>query len=144
MGQATNTTATTIDIAKPHWSTKIALSATLTRVEDPAGYSVLLVQLDEETARFFGARDVDGSLLADRTIGGLFRTRSGKWAVVAYFDRDEFKSDPYAFSEYLPVDATSRAHAVRMLARLYFVRFRNAKTEEREPLALTTRDYRNA
>jgi hypothetical protein len=138
---STRTAPQAIKVAKS-WHNDDRQVATLTPVHDEQqGITVHLVQVDEYTANHYGARDVDGTLLADRTLGGIVRGSDGKWTVIAYFSREDFLTDPRAFHAFLEVGASSRAHAVRMLLRFYWVRMRNAQGHD---VALTNADYRKS
>lgn len=125
------------NVAQAHH--QVTMPATLTPVvDDKQGVTVYLVSLPRETAEYFGVK-ADGEYLVDTTIGGLVKTRGGRWGATAYRDREAFLTDPSSYSEYIPVDAANRAQAVRMLANTWFARNRSATVET---TTFSAADYR--
>ncbi|GIH95304.1 hypothetical protein ACFFMN_23370 [Planobispora siamensis] len=120
------------NVDKPGRQWRETHPATLSPIDPGHGLpTVYLVTVPEITARFYGCRR-----MADRVIGGITRVRNG-WAVVAYRDREGFLFRG-GVGYYLPIDATSRAQAVRMLLTYWHTDFHPDRRVEQ----ITDRDWR--
>jgi hypothetical protein len=106
-----NATTKTIKIGRVYVDGEIdrAGTATLTPLATN-GSIVFLVQADQRASEYFGG-------LHGCTIGGIGHLSNGRWAVVAYRDRDHLINGGGEVT-YLP-NAKSRAAAVRGLLRFY-------------------------
>lgn len=99
-------------IDKPHQSWDVPAKAVLTPLDPGHGLPpVFLVTLDEVAADRYKP-----GLDAGQVLGGITRTSNGKWAVVAYRDRQEWLNGGTT-AGFMPIDADNQAHAVRMLIK---------------------------